>query len=232
MWQRSQLKSSAKVVLKSKYFVLLSASIIMWFFGVFNFTIDYETYVASVTFFGLSFNVDYQKALNIAPLILIITFLWSTFIYAPLSVGVANINMNAKNGKCVWKDVFVSFKNNYKNNCIVMLWMMFKISLWSLLFLVPGIIKAYAFYVPYIILENPGMNAKEVLKISEEMTRGHKFDLFILNMSFLGWILLATIAVPFTFGLSYILVQPYICATDAQAYCYIKDRTYTDYSEI
>ncbi len=233
MWERSELKASAKVVLKNKYFVLLSAAIIMWFFGIFNFSIDYETFVASVTVFGMNFNVDYQKALDIAPIILIITFLWSTFIYAPLVVGVVNIHMNAKNGKCVLKDVFLPFKNNYMNNCMVMLRMTIKIFLWSLLLLFPGFIKAYAYYfVPYIILENPNLNSKEALKLSEEMTKGYKFELFVLNISFFGWILLATIAVPFTFGLSFILVQPYISATDVQAYYYIKDRFNSKNSEI
>ena len=233
MWERSELKASSKVVLKNKYFILLAASIIMWIFGVFNLSIDYENFIASVTVFGLNINVDYQKALSLAPIILIITFLWSTFIYAPLSVGVANIHMNAKNGQCALMDVFIPFKNNYKNNCIVMLLMTFKIFLWSLLLLVPGIVMAYAYYfVPYIILENPDLNSKEVLKLSEEITKGHKLELFMLNMSFFGWILLATIAVPFTLGMSYILVQPYISATDAQAYYYIKDRFNTVDSEV
>ena len=224
MWNRSELKFNAKKVLKNKYFILLAASIIIWIFGVFNFTIDYNTFVANVTVFGLNFNVDYQKAISLAPIILIITFLWSTFIYAPLSIGVVNIHLNAKNGAGEMKDVFAPFKNNYLNNCMVMLWMTIKVFLWSLLLFIPGIIKSYAYYfVPYIILENPNMKSKDVLDLSQEMTRGHKLDLFVLNLSFFGWILLATIALPFTMGLSYILIQPYTCATDAQAYNYIKE---------
>ena len=88
--------------------------------------------------------------------------------------------------------------------------------LWSLLFVIPGIVKSYAYsMVPYIIYENPKLSAKQALRISETMTDGYKWDLFVLALSFFGWHLLSAI----TGGLVGILwSNPYIGLTHADAY--------------
>lgn len=87
--------------------------------------------------------------------------------------------------------------------------------LWSLLFVIPGIIKAIAYsQAMYIVAENPGMSARAALKQSEAMMQGHKMDYFILGLSFIGWILLCSI----TFGIAYIWVGPYMNATMVNFY--------------
>lgn len=92
-------------------------------------------------------------------------------------------------------------------------------ALWSLLLIVPGIIKSYAYsQAMYILAENPGMGAREALKRSEEMMNGHKMELFVLGLSFIGWILLTCI----TFGIAGIWVIPYMSATCANFYNSIK----------
>lgn len=93
------------------------------------------------------------------------------------------------------------------------------IFLWSLLFVIPGIIKTYAYSMAYYILaENPDMSATEVLKKSEEMMNGHKMELFVLHLSFIPWFFLVGI----TFGLAGIYVAPYVQATMANFYKEIK----------
>ena len=97
--------------------------------------------------------------------------------------------------------------------------MSLKIALWSMLFLIPGIVKTYAYSMaPYILAENPGMSAREAINRSKKMMEGHKMELFVLQFSFLGWMILST----FTFGLLLIWVLPYMNAAIANFYNAIK----------
>ena len=92
-------------------------------------------------------------------------------------------------------------------------------ALWSLLLWVPGIIKAISYSMSmYILAENPSIGALDALKQSENMMKGHKMEMFILDLSFIGWHLLASI----TFGIAYIWVIPYINATKTNFYNKIK----------
>lgn len=91
--------------------------------------------------------------------------------------------------------------------------------LWSLLFIIPGIVKAYSYSMSlYILAENKGKPALECINESMAMTEGHKMDLFVLGLSFIGWGLLCAI----TFGIAGIWVAPYMEATFANAYNSLK----------
>lgn len=87
--------------------------------------------------------------------------------------------------------------------------------LWSLLFYIPGIVKGISYSMSmYVLAENKGMSATECINRSKEMTNGHKMELFVLSLSFLGWAILGA----FTFGLLYIWLVPYMQTTFAHAY--------------
>ena len=87
--------------------------------------------------------------------------------------------------------------------------------LWSLLFFIPGMIKALAYsQAPYIIAENPNMPAMEALRQSERMMMGRKWEYFVLNLSFIGWVFLA---IP-TLGLLMIWLEPYMQMTMVNFY--------------
>ena len=65
--------------------------------------------------------------------------------------------------------------------------------LWSLLFVIPGIIASYSYYMtPFILCERPDMTAREAIRESKELMRGNKWRLFCLEFSFIGWELLAS----------------------------------------
>lgn len=84
---------------------------------------------------------------------------------------------------------------------------MIKIFLWSLLFIIPGIVRSYSLSMVYFIAkENPDLSVSEVQQRSTEMMRGHKFRLFKLHFSFIGWFILGMI----TFGIGHIFLIPYI----------------------
>lgn len=78
--------------------------------------------------------------------------------------------------------------------------------LWCLLFIIPGIVKSYAYAMtPYIMAENPEMTASEAIKASMELMDGHKGDLFILDLTFIGWEILCAL----TLNLGHIVLNPY-----------------------
>ena len=92
--------------------------------------------------------------------------------------------------------------------------------LWTLLLIVPGIVKSFAYAMaPYILADEPELTASEALAKSQRIMNGHKFDLFVLDLSFIGWALLGTI----TFGIALIYVVPYRSATIANFYNSIKE---------
>jgi uncharacterized membrane protein len=87
--------------------------------------------------------------------------------------------------------------------------------LWSLLFVIPGIMKEYSYAMtPFILAENPGMSASQAIRLSEDLMDGYKSDLFILDLSFIGWNLLAVL----TLNLGHIALNPYKNAAYAAFY--------------
>lgn len=87
--------------------------------------------------------------------------------------------------------------------------------LWTLLFIIPGIVKTYEYkLVPYILSQEPYLSSDEVIKKSMDMTEGHKWNMFVLDLSFLGWHLLGLLF----FGIGSIFVYPYEEATYAKLY--------------
>lgn len=110
-----------------------------------------------------------------------------------------------------------AFKSGYYGNVVVtMLVRDVKIFLWSLLLIIPGIVKAYEYrMVSYILAEHPELSYSEVLRISSEMMDGQKWNAFVLDLSFIGWYILGA----FTCGILNIFwVNPYVYATDAELY--------------
>lgn len=87
--------------------------------------------------------------------------------------------------------------------------------LWALLFVIPGIIKSLSYAMtPFIMAENPAMTAKEAIDLSRERMEGHKWELFCLSLSFIGWNLLSAL----TLGIGSVFLNPYMNAAYAAFY--------------
>lgn len=116
--------------------------------------------------------------------------------------------------------VYVFDSKNYKNVVKTAFLRDLFIFLWSLLFIIPGIIKSYEYrLVPYIVSEDPTINFRSALDQSKELMKGNKWRTFVLDLSFIGWDLLSALS----FGLAGIFfVEPYKAATDAALYESIK----------
>ena len=98
-----------------------------------------------------------------------------------------------------------TFKGYWRNVWACFLMMLFT-SLWMLLLIIPGIVKAFAYSMtPYILKDNPELTANQDINLSVKMMKGHKGDLFVFELSFLGWHILAIL----TLGLLYIWLLPY-----------------------
>ena len=95
------------------------------------------------------------------------------------------------------------------------------ILLWSLLLIVPGIMRAFSYGVAlYVFLENPELSPFEALKKSKEMMDGHRWDLFVLELRFIPWFLLGVI----TLGIGFIWIVPYFMTAYSEFYIQLKEK--------
>jgi uncharacterized membrane protein len=120
------------------------------------------------------------------------------------------------------KDLFSEF-NRFGDAFVLSLLKGLYVSLWSLLFVIPGIIAIYKYAMSFfILLEHPGMRPRDALDASEQMMDGHKASLFWLGMSFIGWEILCT----FTLGIGYLWLYPYANAAQTAFYRNLCPRTF------
>lgn len=101
--------------------------------------------------------------------------------------------------------------------------------LWSLLFIIPGIVKGYSYSMAmYVLADNKGKSARECIAESKAMMEGHKMELFVLDLSFIGWYLLCSL----TCGLAALYVAPLLNATHANVYETIKPAVDVPFEEV
>ena len=190
---RSLLKSSAKQQIKGKIGILFAITLIIGLI-----TLALELMLSFVPFGGIIMTIIITPA---------------------FSLSIIRVYLNVANGGTPnTSDAFCGFDD---------FWSAFKVSflvgiftfLWSLLLIIPGIIKALSYSMStYILAENKGKPALQCIRESMAMTNGHKMELFVLGLSFIGWMLLCCI----TFGLALIWVGPYMYTTLANAYNSLK----------
>lgn len=139
----------------------------------------------------------------------------------PLTIGLNGWYTKSIYRKTSFGEMFTPYKLPHLwSNIGTGLLMTVFIYLWTLLFIIPGIIKAYSYSQAfYIKAENPNIPASRAIELSKIMMNGHKWDIFYLHLSFIGWNILSL----FTFGiLSIVYVLPYQNAAAAFAYEEIK----------
>lgn len=144
-----------------------------------------------------------------------------TVIGSILFAGVLNFGLTLffiriiRKEKASFGDLFGGF-SRFGTTCVAGILVPLFIALWSLLLVIPGIIKSYSYSMTYYILEeNENMTATEAITESRRMMDGYKMKLFTLDLSFIGWLLLSVL----TFGILYIFkVGPEMQAARAQFY--------------
>lgn len=140
----------------------------------------------------------------------------------PLLYGLIKFFMEFRNGNTPFSIMFSFYTNSdmlLKSIGLSVLVGLYTF-LWSLLLIIPGIIAAYSYSMaPFILIDNPDIGVSEAIRRSKEIMRGHKFDYFVLQLSFIGWAILACL----TFGIGFLWLIPYILLTSIEFYRYIRD---------
>lgn len=144
------------------------------------------------------------------------------FVFNPLEIGGCRFFIKNLKEDAQAKEMCYAFDNGYKNNVKTLFFRDLYTILWTFLFIIPGIVKAYEYQmIPYILAENPGMDTKEAFALSKKMMHGNKWKAFLLDCSFFGWILLDVL----TLGiLGVFYVNPYMLQTQAALYEKIKNQ--------
>lgn len=144
-----------------------------------------------------------------------------TFVFSPLNIGYtyAFNSLYMEGDNALTGNTFRFGFRRWGRNVWGMFLVGFFTSLWSLLLIVPGIIKFYAYAMtPYILIDNPELSANQAINLSCKMMKGHKFDLFFLQLSFIGWGILSV----FTGGIGLLWLMPYMMGAQAAFYQDIK----------
>ena len=135
----------------------------------------------------------------------------------PLSVGFAGtFRRLLTQGDAQLVDNFFEISiHDYLHTVATMALRSVYVFLWSLLLIVPGIIKALSYaMVPYLVKDRPELSADQTIDLSVQMMEGHKSELFGLYLSFFGWFILCI----FTFGIGFVFLKPYVSTTVADFY--------------
>lgn len=211
----------------------VSAVVVALLMGIFG-TVSGESSARRVSensdiYSGNLFNVGMITGLlaGIATVVILIVLVAKVFVGNLLKMGGYRffiLNQTAQPGIGTLLDGFRS--GHYVNIVLTMFLRDLFTALWSLLLVVPGIVKHYEYLmVPYIIAENPAMDYKEAFQISKQMMDGEKMEAFIMDLSFLGWNLLSAV----TCGLLAIFyVNPYVQASFAEMYTFNKQKAYQE----
>lgn len=230
MWNRAELKMRGNMAFKKNYVSAVVVALLMGIFG----TVSGESSARRVSensdiYSGNFFNAGMITGLltGIATVVILIVLVAKVFVGNLLKMGGYRffiLNQTAQPGIGTLLDGFRS--GHYVNIVLTMFLRDLFTTLWSLLLVVPGIVKHYEYLmVPYIIAENPAMDYKEAFQISKQMMDGEKMEAFIMDLSFLGWYLLSAV----TCGLLAIFyVNPYVQASFAEMYTFNKQKAYQD----
>ncbi|MDQ0916803.1 DUF975 family protein [Paenibacillus sp. V4I5] len=236
-WTRRELKIRAKNVLRTSYWKAFLVSLV---FAVVSGGVSSCSFNSggstSMSLPGFSGGMgDISDGAGLA-IILIIVFLaaviglvalaFNIFVVAPLKVSVQQYFKQAAQDDVNMNYLVYSFtKGNYLAIVKGMFWSGLLNFLWFLLLIIPGIVKSYAYSMtPYILADNPGIGMKRAVDLSNQMTSGQKWKMFVLDLSFIGWFILGTLAL----GIGVLFVLPYYNSTKAELYLVLRQQALHD----
>ena len=160
--------------------------------------------------------------ISVAALVVcLVGLLVSIFVGNAATVGQSHYFIKNTDSDPSFADAFNGFKVKYRRNIGTLFVMGIKLALWSLLFVIPGIIKSFEYaMIPYILADDAEISSKDAFKKAREMMKGNKWRLFKLNLSFIGWELLCGL----TLGIGMFFLLPYIHAANAEFYVELKNK--------
>lgn len=233
MWTRELLKSNAKQALQGRYWRSFWVCLVLSIAGLGGAsarsgsaarqTVDTaggDTASIYEMFSGIPDNMLAALAGG-AFIGAIISICWVLFVLYPLKVGRCRYFMESRQSLTPASTVVSTFRQPYGNPILVQLLTNLKVFLGFLLLIVPGIYWDYCYtLVPYLLAENPYMSATRAMELSNQMMDGEKWNYFVLQLSFFGWLLLCA----FTFGIGGFFLEPYMQATYAEFYAAMRSK--------
>ena len=233
MWNTSLFKTNAKANFSLSYWPFVAVSVLLILLNSEFFTVQLQTYMGDISWLApylpyvtdnavfpwdeWTYRVIYRFQL---PWFLLIAI--RLLVTNPYEVGACRFFLDNNGSQRAPFSVTIEagFLRNFGNIVLTQFLRNLFIFLWSLLFLIPGIICAFSYFaVPYILAENPDLDHTRVLQLSKEMTKGHKMDIFLTQLSFFFWFCLEVITANIV-GIFY--VRPYFNATNAEMYRFLR----------
>lgn len=248
MWTRVELKERAKGVLRKYYWMAFAVTLVAEILGGFGsgFSSRFQGHDHGfwnllqpgnwLVWHGRSIFFDFGTlpgalfgaltAVFTATGIFMLTFgvglAFIIFLGGPVEVGMDRYFLEARQDRSDFVNLFCSFRNGkYLNIVKATAWRVLFTCLWTLLFLIPGIVKYYAYsMIPYLMADNPDLDYKRAMVLSMAMTQGKKGDIFVLDLSFILWIL----ACLCTCGIGFFFLSPYFWGTRAELYAELRQQ--------
>lgn len=161
--------------------------------------------------YGIVTVVLYEILVSVATMLVGIGYL---LFGIPLQIGEISVfDEGRKTKKFEIEKLFSGFSDGLGNRVLLSIMEMIFTFLWTLLLIVPGIIKAYSYKAAaYISYVHPEMTWNECLNKSKEVTKGHKWELFVFDLSFIGWYLLCILS----FGIGFLWLLPYMRSAEVE----------------
>lgn len=225
MWTRKDIKTRAKAVLRVSYWKAFLVSLVIAFAGgnsngrSFSFNWNSGSPQTQINSHHEIFPYVVLAILGgLVVFLLILAF--RVFLGYALEVGGRRFFIQSAQSDVDLNFLGYAFeKQKYFDILKTMLWRAFLNFLWYLLLIIPGIVKSYAYrMVPYILADNPNIGYKRAVELSTKMTDGEKFEIFVLDLSFLGWYILGMLALL----VGTLFVMPYVNATNAELYLVLR----------
>lgn len=227
MWDRKELKERGREAFRSNRITCIFAAFLLALVngGAGGAGASANVNVDQETMQKLDLPPEVIKMIIVAiGVIAVIGFVLSIFVFNPVHVGLRKFFLDNTSEPAAGlrrENIGIAFSDgNYTNVVAAVFTTQLFIFLWSLLFIVPGIIKSYSWrMVPYIIAEDPQITGTEARQRSADMMYGSRWNSFVLDLSFLGWALLGVI----TLGIGNLIwTTPYQACTDAELYLALK----------
>lgn len=209
-------KQSARLTLKGKWFEAIAVGLI------------YSAIIAGGTSSSTT-SATVSSESDVAFFIMLFSFVITVgllLIDGAVTLGYYDYNLRLACGQPAPFSLLFSKLSDWKKSLGWLLLHTLYILLWSLLFIIPGIIKSYGYSMSgYLLLQNPNLTPSQSLAESQRMMKGHKMELFMLDLSFIGWMLVSVL----TCGIGFLALVPYIQQARAHFFLTLVNSRQTNY---
>ena len=219
----SDFRAAARQTLSGKWVLAVITGLIAYLLGggadgLIEFNVQFDRGAASLQI--ANFTIPISSALFVgwlssAVVIAIAMAVLLSILGSVIEVGYADFNLALVDQRDARIEMLFGHFSNFKTAFCTRFLKGLYILLWSLLFIIPGIMASYSYAMtPYILAENPELTAREAIVRSKELMAGNRWRLFCLQFSFIGWDILCSL----TMGIGNLFLNPYRAAAEAAFY--------------